>query len=187
MNIERPRLDSWSSRIAWRRGAWQAQVSGGHLHEPEWFEPYDVTRLTASLGFGGEIGSRRLDTMLAWGRNLEYNGFNNYADGYLLEWDLRASRMTSLYGRLELVKKELFGLGLHPKGFNHPHVYSKIDALTVGALRDLVMSRLGRFGIGADATLYRTSPDLEEFYRSSRSYHVFVRWRPSGSSMGHVH
>ena len=32
-------LDSWSARVGWHRGPWQAQVSGGHLHEPEWFEP----------------------------------------------------------------------------------------------------------------------------------------------------
>jgi hypothetical protein len=187
LNIERPRLDSWSSRIGWRRGAWQAQVSGGHLHEPEWFEPYDVTRLTASIAFAGDILARRLAATLAWGRNIEYNGFNDRADGYTLEWDLSATRTTSVYGRAELVKKELFGLGFHPKGLNHPHFYSKIDALTIGYLRDLVMSRAGRFGVGADATLYRTSQDLEQYYGSARSYHVFFRWRPNGSSMAHVH
>jgi hypothetical protein len=153
VEIEPPRLNSWSSRIGWRRGAWQAQFSGGHLHEPEWFEPYDETRLTASIAFGGDIRSRRLDAMLAWGRNLEYNGYNDRADGYTLEWDLRATRTTSLYGRAELVKKQLFGLGFHPKGFNHPHLYSKIDALTIGYLRDLIMSRAGRFGVGGDVTV----------------------------------
>jgi hypothetical protein len=187
LNIERPRLDSWSSRIGWRRGAWQAQVSGGSLHEPEWFEPYDVTRLTASIAFGGDIRSRRLDATLAWGRNIEYNGYNDRADGYTLEWDLHATRMTSLYGRAELVKKQLFGLGFHPKGLNHPHLYSKIDALTIGYLRDVVMSRAGRFGVGADVTMYRTSEDLEPYYGSSRSYHIFARWRPNGSSITHVH
>ena len=187
VEIEPPRLNSWSSRIGWRRGAWQAQFSGGHLHEPEWFEPYDVTRLTASIAFGGDIRSRRLDAMLAWGRNLEYNGYNDRADGYTLEWDLRATRTASLYGRAELVKKQLFGLGFHPKGLNHPHLYSKIDALTIGCLRDLIMSRAGRFGVGADATVYRTSQDLEQYYGSARSYHIFLRWRPNGSSMAHVH
>ena len=48
-NIEKPALDSWSARIGWRRGPWTAQVSGGLLHEPEWFDPFDITRLTASI------------------------------------------------------------------------------------------------------------------------------------------
>ena len=41
LDIDQPRLDSWAGRVSWRRGPWQAQFSGGRLHEPEWFEPYD--------------------------------------------------------------------------------------------------------------------------------------------------
>ena len=41
-------LDSWATRVRWQRGSWEVQVSGGHLKQPEWFEPYDATRLTAS-------------------------------------------------------------------------------------------------------------------------------------------
>src|SRR5262249_21615242 len=58
LNLERPRLDSWSGRVTWRRGPWEAQFSGGHLHVPEWFEPTDATRLTASIGFDGAVGRR---------------------------------------------------------------------------------------------------------------------------------
>jgi hypothetical protein len=58
LNIEAPHLDSWSSRLSWRHGPWAAQFSGGHLHQPEWFEPTDVTRLTASVAFTGTVGSR---------------------------------------------------------------------------------------------------------------------------------
>jgi hypothetical protein len=186
-NVERPRLNSWSTRIGWRRGAWQAQVSGGLVHEPEWFEPYNQTRLTASIAFNGDVRSRRLDTTLAWGKQIEYNGFNNRADSYLLEWDLHATGTMSLYGRAEVVRKEIFGLGLHPKGFNHPHFYSDIDALTVGVVRDVVFDRWGRFGLGADATAYRTSPELSDYYATSHSYHVFLRWRPNRTSVDHVH
>jgi hypothetical protein len=186
-NIEAPRLNSWSSRIGWRRGSWQAQVSGGLLHEPEWFEPYNQTRLTASIGFNGDVKSRRLDATLAWGKAIEYNGFNNTADSYLLEWDLHATEKLALYGRTEVVTKEIFGLGFHPKGLNHPHFYSHIDALTVGVVRDVLTGRWGRIGLGADATGYRTSPELVPYYDSSHSYHVFLRWRPNRSSMDHVH
>src|SRR5262245_39045781 len=162
-NIERPKLNSWSSRISWRRGPWQAQVSGGLLHEPEWFEPYNQTRLTASIGFNGDIKSRRLDSTIAWGREIEYNGFNNRADSYLLEWGLHATDRLALYGRAEKVRKEIFGLGYHPKGFNHPHAYSDIDAFTFGLIRDVVFERWGCFGLGADITGYLMSPDLEAY------------------------
>ena len=186
-NIEQPKLDSYSGRISWARGPWQAQFSGGHLHEPEWFEPYDETRLTASIGFGGEVASRPLHALIAWGRNIEYNGFDDRADSYLLEWDFRASDKNTTYGRIEHLRKQVFGLGLHPKGFNHRHMYSRIDALTLGYVRDFLSAPWGRFGAGADATLYATSDDLIPFYGGSHSYHFFVRWRPHGgaSMMSH--
>src|SRR5205814_3392807 len=77
LNIEKPGFDSWSLRVGWQRGPWQAQVSGGLLHEPEWFDPFDVTRLTASIGFNGQIASRPLSMTAAWGENREFNGFRN--------------------------------------------------------------------------------------------------------------
>jgi hypothetical protein len=182
LDIDQPRLNSWSARVGWRRGPWQAQISGGHLHEPEWFEPYDVTRLTASIGFDGAVGATALAATLAWGENRQAVVVNGVSDGFLLEWDLRATSATSLYGRAEVTEKELFGLGLHPKGFAHPHVYSHVDALTLGLVRDLVTARSGRIGVGADLTMYHMSPDLLEFYAGSHSYHVFLRWRAGGAA-----
>jgi hypothetical protein len=187
LNIDRPRLDSWSARAGWHSGAWQAQVSGGHLHEPEWFDPYDVTRLTASIGFDGAIRSRALAATLAWGENREHNGFNQASDGYLLEWDLRATNKTTLYGRAEVVAKQIFGLGLEPRGFAHRHSYAGIDALTLGYERDLAMVAWSRIGVGADITVYHMSPDMIAYFDGSRSFHVFARWRPAHTSPAHVH
>jgi hypothetical protein len=183
-NLERPKLDSWSARATWRRGPWDAQFSGGHLHVPEWFEPTDVTRLTASIGFNGAVGKRPLAVTAAWGQNRE---LNFALDGYLLEWDLHLSPANTVYGRGESVLKEIFGLGVHPAGLlNHPRNFSQINALTVGYIRDLPM--LGSsFGIGADITVYDTSQDLVEFYGSPHSYHVFLRWRPNRAMPAHVH
>jgi hypothetical protein len=187
-NIERPRFNSWSTRVSWRRGAWDAQVSGGRLHDPEWFEPYMVTRLTASIGFTGSVASRPLSATVAWGENREDNGFANVDDSYLAEWDLRATPATTLYGRAERATKQVLGLGLHPRGFTHPHFYSHVDALTLGLVRDLPIIGRSRIGLGADITVYpRTSPEMTELYEGSHSYHFFVRWRPSGTSPGHVH
>jgi hypothetical protein len=186
-NIERPRLDSWAARLAYRRGPWSAQFSGGYLHEPEWYEPYDHIRLTASIGFDGAVGGRPLDATLSWGQNRAKVVQNGVSDGFLLEWNLRATPGTSLYSRAEIAEKQLFGLGFHPRGFEHPHVYSHIDALTLGAVRDVAATRRSRIGLGADVTLYHMSPDLLVFYEGSHAYHLFVRWRPAAISTAHVH
>jgi hypothetical protein len=186
-NIERPALNSWAGRIGYRRGSWSAQFSAGHIKEPEWFEPYDHTRLTASVAFNGTVAGRRLNATLGWGENREKVVINGVSDGYLLEWDFAPSARTALYGRAEIALKQLFGLGFHPRGFEHPHVYSHLDTLTIGAVRDIINVRRTRVGIGADVTLYHMSPDLLQYYDGSHSYHIFLRWRPNAAPTGHVH
>ena len=185
LNLGRPRLDSWSARAGWRSGPWQAHVSGGHLQQPEWFDPYDVVRLTASIGFTGAIGSRPLAATIAWGENREPPAI---LDGYLLEWDLRATGATSLYGRAELAAKDIFNLGVPESTIEHGHRISRVGALTLGCLRDVSTRTWGRVGIGADATVYRTSSDLRLLYGAPHSFHVFIRYRPNPrASEGHVH
>jgi hypothetical protein len=186
-NIERPALDSWAARLVWRRGPWSAQFSGGLLHEPEWYEPYDHTRFTASIGFNGRVGSRRLDATIGWGQNRAKVVQNGVSNGELLEWNLEAAKTLQLYGRAEIIERQLFGLGLHPRGFEHPHFYSHMDALTLGAVRDLIATRWTRLGVGGDITLYHMSPDLLEYYEGSHSFHVFLRWRPNTTAGAHVH
>jgi hypothetical protein len=184
LNIERPKLDSWSARATWRRGPWEAQFSGGRLHVPEWFEPTDVTRLTASIGFNGSVARKPLAVTAAWGENRE---LNFALDGYLLEWDLHLSPANTLYGRGESMLKEIFGLGVHPAGLlNHPRNFSQINALTVGYIRELPLFGPS-IGVGADVTVYDTSQDLIEYYGSPHSYHVFLRWRPNHAMPSHVH
>ena len=184
-NIEAPKLDSYSARLGWQRGPWSGQVSAGHLHVPEWFEPYDETRITASIGYDGLVRAHPVSALLAWGENRDAVVINGVSDNFLLEWNLAATERTSLYGRGEVVEKEILGLGYHPLGFQHPHVYSHIDALTLGLVRDVVNGLNGRFGFGGDATLYHMSPDLLPFWQGSHSYHVFLRWRPNVSAHHH--
>jgi YD repeat-containing protein len=160
-------------------------MSGGHLKMPEWWEQTDVVRLTASFGYDGLVKSRPLTVTAAWGQNREYTYAPN---GYLLEWDLRATVTSTLYGRAEAVRKEIFGLGPHPPGVPiEPIVFSRIAALTVGYLYDLPKIYGTRLGIGADITVYNIDQLLVEYYGSPQSYHVFLRWRPSRSSMAHMH
>jgi hypothetical protein len=183
LNIERPRLDSWSIRGGYRTGPWQMQVSGGRLNEPEQLEPFDMTRLTASVEFDGMLGATPLAATLAWGQNREVHGI---LDGYLFEWHWQAAANHAIYGRTELMAKSILGLGsLHPAGFRHFHPISRIAAGTLGYMRELSTGRWKGFGAGADVTLYHTSDDLQLPYGSPRSFHVFIRWRPSEST--HVH
>jgi len=95
LNIDRPALNSWSARASWHGDTWHAQVSGGRIHDPETFEPYDITRLTASIEINQTWLSKPLAATVAWVENREIHG---NLDGYLLEWDWHplAARLSGL-------------------------------------------------------------------------------------------
>jgi hypothetical protein len=188
-DIDPPRLDSWAARMAWRRGPWHAQFSGGQLHEPEWFEPYDQARLTASLAFTGSFASRPLAATAAWGQTRGDTPFRSVSDAYLVEWDLRVSDAFTTYGRAEFVKKDVFP-HVHFRIAPEPHFFSDVTAVTLGIVHDLSflgLNRVGRLGIGGDVTLYRMSVDLRRLYGGSKSFHGFLRWRPRATAVEHVH
>ena len=130
LNIARPWLDSWSVQGKWQRGPWMAQVSGGILHEPAWFEPYDIPRITASIEFNGTVQSHRVAATLAWGENREIHG---PLDGYLFEWDTPVAARGHFYGRMEASAKDLLDLGFpDPPGFVSFHRISHVAAATAG-------------------------------------------------------
>ena len=185
-NIASPWLDSWSVRGQWRRGPWQAQMSGGIIHKPSWFEPYDVARLTASIEFNGSLRSRPLAATLAWGENREIHGI---LDAYLLEWSASITAHGRFYGRGESVAKDLLDLGFpDPPGIVSFHRISHVAALTLGYLHDVKEARWGRIGIGGDATVYHVPDNMLDYYGTApHSFHVFVRYRLSGISRAHVH
>ena len=186
LNIDRPRLDSWSARASWRRGPWRAQLSGGHVRRPEPFELYDVSKLTASIEFDGAVRSRPLAASLIWGENREIHGI---LDGYLLEWKLGTTPHGWFYGRAENVAKDLLDLGSPaPLGFVEFHHISHVAALTLGYIHDVAERRWGRIGVGGDTTFYRVGDNLLESYGAPHSFHVFVRYRPAAASApAHVH
>ncbi len=185
LDIDEPRLNSWSSRVGWRSGPWQAQFSGGRLHRPESFLPFDMTRLTASLGFDGELRARPLNATFAWGQNREAHGI---LDSLLAEGRWSARARDTLYGRGELMEKEIVGLGHVHDVVTHPIQISRVAALTVGYVRDLATAPWGRFGVGGDFTAYHTSRDLFDSYGYPRSFHLFLRWRPAAPASGpHIH
>ena len=186
LDIARPWLDSWSVRGQWRRGPWQAQMSGGIIHKPSWFEPYDVARLTASIEFNGSLRSRPLAATLAWGENREIHGI---LDAYLFEWSAGVTPHSRFYGRVESVAKDLLDLGFpDPPGIVSFHRISHVAALTLGYLHDVKEAKWGRIGIGGDATFYHVPDNMLDYYGTApHSFHIFVRYRLSGISMAHVH
>jgi hypothetical protein len=175
-------LDSYSGRVSWRRGEWDAQVSAAHLTTPEYVEPFsDVTRITASVGFMKADG--RVAALLAWGQNREIHGV---MDAYLFEMTMRPRPRHAWYTRAELAMKDFSPGGRHPQGFVHFHPLSRIGALTGGYVFDVVQSRAGHFGIGGDATVYRVPANLEDNYGRPASFHVFLRYRPRPISAAHA-
>ena len=177
-DIELGRLDSYAGRIAWKRGGWRAQFSAGHLTTPEWIEPYnDVTRLTASVEFTRPDG--RVAALLAWGQNREIHGI---MDAYLFEATLGTNGRRSWYTRAELATKDILSPGgRHPRGFVHFHPLSRVGALTLGHVYDLLEARAGRLGVGGDVTVYYVPPNLQDNYGAPASFHVFLRYRPDRS------
>jgi hypothetical protein len=143
--------------------------------------------LTASIGFDGRVATRPLTAMLAWGQNREL--LVGGLDAYLFEWNLSAASRSSVYGRVEKVRKEILSLGVHPRGLQpgqHPHSLSDVHALTIGHVLELPVPG-GRLGLGADLTAYRTSADLVTYFGSPRSFHLFLRWRPNHTTAAHIH
>jgi len=168
-------LDSWSVRGHWKLAAWDAQVSGAHITNPEITEPgRDVARLTASVGYhrAGEIDTA---VSVAWGQNREAHGNLN---AFLFESNTSWLDRNYLYSRAEIATKDILNAGGYdPPGFLAPHQLSRIAAFTLGYTRDVNSGMRARVGIGGDVTTYYVPDNLKENYGGPVSLHLFVRVR----------
>jgi len=165
-------LDSVAGQLSWGRGGWSGQVSAAHLKQPERLSPYDSNQLSASFGYtrGGEV--RPFAWLAAFGQKREVHG--NF-EAFMVEGTMNITRPDAIYVRGEIVDKDILDAGFHPNFF-HVHRQSRVGALTLGYVRDVLRSRVGRFGLGADVTGYRTPANLAESYGRPFSYHMFVRY-----------
>lgn len=178
-------LDSFAARVSWTGGSWSAQASAGYLKEPEAVTPYDAKKVTASVAYtsGGE--ERSVAWMAGFGQKREIHG---NLEAYLFEASLRATSSDAFYARVESVAKDILDAGFHPRGVFHRHRQSQVGALTAGYVRDLLRTRAGSFGAGADVTVYAVPANLKESYGSPASFHVFVRYRPQERATPiHIH
>lgn len=174
--IEFGPIDSYAARGSWRRRGWHAQVSAGHLKFPDPTEFTDVDRVTASVGYTGTLGRRTIAWMTAWGLNRE-PGLDVTLPAWLIEGTLHATTKDIAYTRIEWLEQDILTRGGYdPPGFVHPHVTSRIGALTLGYERRIA-GRAGHLGLGGDLTLHARDANLDDSYGRPWSAHIFLRWR----------
>ena len=174
-------LDSWAARVWYRPShAWVAQVSHGFLHQPEELEPGNIKRTTGSLTWTRERVDHALSITGAGGRNIRtYTKLS----AFLVEALARKGR-TSAYTRIELLNIETEHL-LFPTVVHKPHpgeLIDRLNAFTIGAVRNLPSAKWFSVGLGGDVTVYYNVPArLRPFYGERPvGIHVFARVRPRG-------
>jgi hypothetical protein len=167
-------LDSWSARLSVAPAKnWTLQYSYGHLVEPEALEPGNLSRQTASVTYNRSFSRGYWANTVLWGRNHKDHD-DAIANSYLLESAVNFRDKNYLYSRLELGDKD--ELDLDPP---LDHQSFRIGAYTFGGVRDLIQSKYGQIGLGADVTFYSKPAVLDPIYGENPvSFHVFLRLRP---------
>jgi len=132
-DIDRGRIDSWSLRGTWDPSPnWTAQVSTGHLNDPEANEPGDIQRTTASVSYF----KNDLASTIVWGWN---HKSDNDSNGFLAESSYRFNVSNYVSGRLEIARS--------------------VKALTAGYTKDIYRSRDLLGGVGGNVTAYRSTSE----------------------------
>lgn len=184
-DIEQGRVDSYSARLTVRPFTGLSfQLSSGHLEHPEAVEAGNQTRTTGSVTYEKATHGGFLGATLIVGKNQTPGGPEW---GNTLEGTWKFEDRNFLYGRLERVDRDLYEL-IHkqqrPEGV--PASRTRVDAGTLGYVRDFDFLPAAETGLGADLTLYRFSSALNPVYgRHPISFHVFLRIRFGTHTMGH--
>jgi hypothetical protein len=179
-SIQTGAWDSWSMRASVAPTAnWTAQYSYGRLMHPEALDANNERRQSASLAYNRQFDRGNWATSLIWGRkHKEFDRTNQ--NSYLLESTVNFIQRNYAYTRLELVDKD----ELFPDDPARPSF--RIGAYTLGGVRDLVQTRTGQIGLGADVTFYSKPQALDPIYGENPvSFRIFLRLRP-GQSL-HMH
>lgn len=168
---------------------WALQYSYGLLKDPEFFEPGDTHRQTASVQYNRPLARGNWATALVWGRNREQHGGETFRlNGYLIESTLNFLERNYVYTRLELVDREGDDLLTHDEthalGFGEDeHPQFRVGAFTFGAARDLWNTERLSMALGGDLTFYSKPDILDGVYgRSPTSFKIFFRIRPGKMS-----
>lgn len=159
-DIDGGNIDSWSVRGTWEPTQnISAQVSTGHLTDPEREQPGNVQRTTASVAYS--TGDWSSSAIAGWN-----HGNGSDSAGLTLESVLLFNASNYVTGRLEILRKEEFA-----------HI---IKALTAGYTKDLYRTPELLGGAGLNVTVTRSGDDTPV------SVFAFVRVRTQEmSSMDH--
>ena len=172
--LDMGRLDSVSARVAWKRGAWRAQISSSHLNEPEPAHRGDVIRSTASIEYTrARDDGRQSAWMAAWGRN---DRSDHAETGWLVEGKRDITAKDTLYSRAELVDRFiLVDFDFAAVTGRERNLRSWVAALTMGYERAVAGRSHVTVAVGADVTVHQVSANLRESYGNPVSWHVYVR------------
>jgi len=158
-DIDTGKIDSWSARVTFDpTPSVTAQLSTGHLTQPEALEPGNIQRTTASVAYSGG----------GWNTSLIY-GHNDKSDGpsasaWVAESVFKFAGANYLTGRGEIVDKDELVEG----------EVVRVKALTLGYSRDL----LPYAAVGTNVTVYSIPNSIKPLYGSNpRSFYLFIRWR----------
>lgn len=186
-NIDQGNIDSYSGRLTIRPALeWSLQVSSGHLEHPEELEDGNQTRSTASLSYQRATSGGLFAATLATGKNQTPDGPEW---GSLLEWTWKFANSNFVYGRIESVDRDLYELTFkrqRPESVAPRR--TRVDAATLGFVRDVPLVTEAETGIGADLTLYRFTSELDPVYGAHPlSFHGFLRVRFGSHGAAHAH
>lgn len=181
-NIDYGPLDSWSTRL-WVLPSpnWAAQVSLGRLRDPEFIEPGDLVRSTASLSYNRPLTRGNWAASLIWGRNhktFEKRNLNSYLAETLLVFRER----NYLTGRVELADKDELFPHENDGGEHGPDGVFRVAAYTAGYSRDFNLLPYVTTGLGANFTTYTVPATLKPLYGDRPvAFHFYFRVRTKGS------
>jgi hypothetical protein len=182
-DFDRPRFDSFSSRISWNPTPNLAlQVSHGYIKSPEALEPdVKLHRTTASVLYNLPLGpDTNWSNSFVWGQDDKTS--EGKTQSFLLETNYQWNRNT-VYGRWELVEKSGDELVLRPRD---AHLISPVNAVSLGYVRDLSHNRDIDVGLGSQVTLNIWPNELDRYYGDGPGYgfQIFLRIRPTQHDHG---
>jgi hypothetical protein len=180
LDLEMGALDSYASRVWLRKNGWAAQVSGGHLKQPDATESSDLNRYTASVEYADPQSPVKFTAAFGVNHLPSLNGTDVKEYAWLTDIAWRVRPADLVYVRGELVDKDILEAGGYdPPEFAHAHPLSRVAALTLGYQRRFAEYSHGNVGLGADVTVYRTPANLLTPYGHPVSFHVFLIARGS--------
>ena len=168
-NIDMGAMDSWSGRLSvFPTKNWMAQVSGGHLTNPEEFHPDDVDRITASIHHVlPRSNGNYWASSFIWARNYKTIA-QRATSAVTAETVVPIGRKNFITGRFEWSQRdELFDYD-HDLAHEIEHETGKsffnVTGYTAGYTRDVELFKNVQTGIGANLTAYGIDSELKPYY-----------------------